>query len=272
MEIGNLIAKGHTSEVFYYGNKYVLKLLKPTFDDLCEKEYKNYTLLRNSDLLIPKCYDMIEINGRKGLVLDYIQGENFTTYIKKNPVKFNSMLYKFTNTFLEIIGLDLDVKIENNERNDSYINKLRKAHKIRPEITNYLIDKLQNDNFDNIFIHGDYNPLNVIIRDEKIFIIDFATSTFSDLEQDLAKFGAIYMFSDYSRSTSGLTGYLSQLYRPFIYKSFLSNLDRNILIVNNKMTFWSIVHISIATDEMENQKKINSNIKFIEKSFRLLNK
>ncbi len=264
MEIGKLIDSGHTSEIFEYGDKYVIKLYKKEFIELCYVEFNNYHQIKNLELNILKCYDLIEINGRNGIILDYIKGYSLNSYIKNYPFKFNKVVNQFTDNAIKISQIS-NVNIPS--RIKITIDRLKNCNRIELELKSHLLRDIENYHFRNTLIHGDFHPQNMIIKDDKLFVIDWQYSMMSELEDEVARFKSLYLFADYFIDQKNIDWYLNSIYRQFFYRYFIINLRKKVILDEHKLKFWSLIYNILYTEEMTTEYKIKKNLKIIDNDF-----
>jgi len=264
MEIGKLIDSGHTSEIFEYGDKYVIKLYKKEFLELSSVEFNNYHQIENLELNIPKCYDLIEYNGRRGIILDFIKGYTLNSYIKNYPFNFNKVVNKFTDNAIKISQLsNLNIP----SRIKITIDRLKNCNTIQNELKSHLLKQIENYQFRNTFIHGDYHPQNMIIKDDKIFVIDWQYSMMSELEDEVARFKSLYLYSDQLIYPKNKGWVQNSIYRSLIYRYFIINLRKKVFLDEHKLKFWSLIYNILYTEDMTTIYKIQKNLKIIERDF-----
>ena len=82
MEKGDVIGKGREAEVIYWGNNRVLKLFNKNFpSDIVDYRFKVDTLVGKIFPNCPKAFEKIELNGRFGIVYEYIDGVILTEFM-----------------------------------------------------------------------------------------------------------------------------------------------------------------------------------------------
>ena len=85
-----LIATGNTSEVFEYDEGKVCKLFKDGYPlDNIKREFDNTLLMNTTSINTPKAYEIIEHDGRHGIVFDKITGVDLLSEFLKNPTDEN---------------------------------------------------------------------------------------------------------------------------------------------------------------------------------------
>lgn len=82
------IAKGHTADVYAWEDGYVLKLFHHWFplEDV-EYEYKIAKAVHASGVKSPAVKEIVQVNGRNGLIYERIHGETMFSLLKRAPWK-----------------------------------------------------------------------------------------------------------------------------------------------------------------------------------------
>ena len=64
-----MIGQGNTAEIYKIDDKKVLKLFRTGLPkDVVEREYQNGIIVQNILDCVPKVYEMVEMDGRHGIV------------------------------------------------------------------------------------------------------------------------------------------------------------------------------------------------------------
>lgn len=85
---GKLIAQGKTSEVFEYGQDKILKLFRKDLPEKnIENEYEVSFNLSKKMKLVPKVYDLVEVDDRKGIIYEKVNGTTMMEVISSKPWK-----------------------------------------------------------------------------------------------------------------------------------------------------------------------------------------
>lgn len=81
-----LIAKGNTAEVFEYGEDKVLKLFKPGYPvEQIQREFNNTVIMNKICVHTPKTFEIVEHEGRHGIVFQKNIGVDLLSEYLKNP-------------------------------------------------------------------------------------------------------------------------------------------------------------------------------------------
>ncbi|HEX3029483.1 MAG TPA: aminoglycoside phosphotransferase family protein [Clostridia bacterium] len=175
MHKGKLVGKGKTAEVYEWGNDKVLKLYFKRYGyerAIYEAEIGNK--IHASGLPSPDVFDIIDVNGRVGLILERIRGKSVLEQVKFNPwemltyakkiARLHYGIHQFCNDGLPGQKERLTLKIERSE-------KILGQDKTK-RIINYL-DTLPDS---NIVCHGDLHFHNIIISSSTLVPIDWANA------------------------------------------------------------------------------------------------
>jgi len=85
---GKIIGLGRSSEVYKYGSDKVLKLyLKESPYDTVKWEYDKLSDAKNHNVPVPAVYELIEHEGRFGIVMERVDGESLWGIMTKHIIK-----------------------------------------------------------------------------------------------------------------------------------------------------------------------------------------
>jgi RIO-like serine/threonine protein kinase len=202
----DLIATGATADVFLNNNNRLVKLFKDDFSkEHLEKEANNQKIIYEMGIPVPKIYEIIKIDGRYGIVMEYIKGISLGEKLLRNNDYVNginigsSILEKIDEIkyYLDII-IDLQIRVNSIELKEYPLMKeklmwqINKARHINKEQKNIFLGKLEKIEFRNYLCHGDLHPFNLIETSDGIKIIDWVDATMGNIEADVYRSYFIY--------------------------------------------------------------------------------
>lgn len=182
---GKLIGRGYTAEVYEWGEKEVIKLFYTSFPEVAiEREYHISNTIKELGLPAPAASDLIEIDGRKGIIYTRIIGTSMLGTIMKNPFKLKKYMVQMAEIHYnmhQIRGLDLPNYKESLEWNIVH------AEVLTDEQKNTMIELLQKLPEGDALCHGDYHPGNIITNGTDTYILDWMTASSGVPAADVAR-------------------------------------------------------------------------------------
>lgn len=98
MDLGMPLAVGRTAEIFLWKKTQVLKLFRDDWSlDSINYEYKISKLVENAGLQVPKVFDLLEVNGRQGIIYEKIIGRSMLESLTSKPLKVKSFGHQLAN-------------------------------------------------------------------------------------------------------------------------------------------------------------------------------
>lgn len=179
-----ILAERKTKTVYRDNNKAIKLFIEDYPKSNILNEALNQARVEETSLNIPKLLEVTKIDNRWALVSEYIEGKNLEQLMKENPDKRE----KYMNLFI-------DVQLNILSKKAPMLNKLKDKMKRKIEETNLndtikfdLNTRLESMPKHNMICHGDFNPSNVIIKnDGTVFVIDWAHVTQGNSSADAAR-------------------------------------------------------------------------------------
>lgn len=184
MKLDNVIAK-RTNKTIYRDGDNCIKV----FDEGYSKadvlnEALNQARIEETGLNIPKIKEVMMVDGKWAIVLEYIEGKTLAALMEEHPEK--------RDEYLEFL---VDLQLEVHKKTSPMLNKLK--DKMSGKIDKTTLDattryelhtRLNGMPKHTKVCHGDFNPSNIIITDTgKAYIIDWAHATQGNASADAAR-------------------------------------------------------------------------------------
>lgn len=184
MKLDRIIAVRTSKTVYRDGDK-AIKL----FDEGYSKsdilnEALNQARVEETELNIPKIIEVTRIDNKWAIVSEYIEGKTLAQIMQENPNKYDEYLEKF-----------VDIQMEIHSKKAPLLNKLK--DKMNRKISEADLDattrydlhtRLEGMPKHNKVCHGDFNPSNIIIKDDGTpFILDWSHATQGNASADVAR-------------------------------------------------------------------------------------
>jgi Ser/Thr protein kinase RdoA (MazF antagonist) len=181
------LADGNTAEIFEWDDTRILKLWRVQYTRAdVDYEARISRILAGSSLPVPKMYDVIEHDGRGGIVYERIRGVGLLDWIFADLSRFEEGA--------RWLGR-LHAMIHNHPTlPDLPLQRERLRHRIAsaPQLDNHqratMLERLEAMPEGNVVCHGDFHPQNVIvIAENQAVIIDWVDATSGSDMADIAR-------------------------------------------------------------------------------------
>ena len=182
--LDNPIAERSTKTV-YKDNDKTIKLFVPNYSksDILN-EALNQARVEETGLNMPSLVEVTKIDDRWALVSEHIEGRTLESLMDEHPEKQEEYLNLFVDTQINILSKEAPLL---NKLKDKMQRKIEEAD-ISNEIKYELNTRLEGMPKHKKICHGDFNPSNVIIKENgEIYVIDWAHVTQGNGSADAAR-------------------------------------------------------------------------------------
>ncbi|WP_438350638.1 phosphotransferase [Paenibacillus sp. FA6] len=195
--LGSKIGEGGCSEVFEWEDSgKIIKLAKHNTDyEAMRREFHNNLIAWDNRLPVARPYELLEIDGRPGIVFERIYGETIMERFLKQVLTPNTSTTDtngedicITARILNEIHNKSDVSLPSSQRNniEHSIRNVGYLSLAEKEAVISILDTLPSK---QLLCHGDPNPGNILIKnDGKAVIIDWMNASIGNPEADLAEY------------------------------------------------------------------------------------
>ncbi len=192
-----------TSKTVYRDGDTVIKV----FDENYSKadvlnEALNQARIEETGLNIPKILEVSKMDGKWALTSEYIPGVTLQQLMDKYPEKKNEYLEQFVDIQMQVHSKTCPLLTKLKDKMNRKINETDLDATTRYEIHTRLEGMPKHKKV----CHGDFNPSNIIIRDDGTpYIIDWSHATQGNASADVAR---TYLLFWLSGDISGAEAYL----------------------------------------------------------------
>jgi len=187
------LGQGREAEVFAWADGYVLKLFWPEFsraDAELEAQLTQQVWLMG----VPsaKVEDVLEFDGRWGVVLQWIKGVPLTDYIQTDPSRL-----LFAAQMLGALHRQLHNKAAG-QLPSQRLQLIRRIQACRlPQgLRVALLEHLAQLPDGSALCHGDFHPENVLIAEDGIYVIDWPNAVRGNPVADIARTTLLVLYSE----------------------------------------------------------------------------
>lgn len=202
MKLENIIAERKNKKIYRDGDR-CIKVFNEDFSKAdVLNEALNQARIETTGINIPKILEVTMVDGKWAIVSEFIEGKTLAQMMAENPDKKD-----------EYIEMLVDIQLSIHEKTCPMLNKLK--DKMNGKISMTKLDattrydlhtRLEGMPKHNKVCHGDFNPSNVIIKDDKTpYVIDWSHATQGNASADAAR---TYLLFWLDGDTDGAKKYL----------------------------------------------------------------
>ena len=192
MKFETILAERKNKVIYKDGDK-TIKVFDESFpkSDILN-EALNQARVEETGLNIPSLQEVTKIDGKWAIISDYIEGKTLAQLMEENPEKTDEYLELFVNLQMEVLSKKAPLL---NKLKDKMNMKIAQAD--LDATTRYdLHTRLEGMPKHNKICHGDFNPANIIVKDDgTMFIIDWAHVTQGNASADVARTYLLFRLS-----------------------------------------------------------------------------
>lgn len=214
-----LIGRGRIAEVFAWGDDQVLKLFyEGQALDWIKEEARISRLVYETGVPTPAVGEVIEVNGRHGIIYGRVHGTSMLTEISTKPWK----VFQSANTLAKL-HTSMHEKMVTSLPSQRQILE----HSIRsvPALSNRkkdailkVLDSLPDD---HVLCHGDFHPDNVVMSANGAMVIDWTTASQGNPLADAARTSLILQMGELPPGTPALIQWMTRIGRGLFHQAYL---------------------------------------------------
>lgn len=175
------------NKTVYRDNDKTVKLFIEDYSkaDILNEALNQARVEEGTSLNIPKLIEITKIGNRWALVSEFIEGTPLDKLMNEHPEKENEYLNLFVDTQLKIQSNTVPLL---NRIKDKFRRKLTNAKNIDENTRYELMQRLEGMKNHAKLCHGDFNPSNLIIKEDgTVYIIDWSHVTQGNASADAAR-------------------------------------------------------------------------------------
>lgn len=193
---GALLAKGRTAEVYAWGDDgaRVIKLFLPDVDaGLADYELRVARAAYTSGAGAPAVYELVEVEGRRGLVYARVDGQTLFAYWLQRPfrrmassARWLAAIHHTMHSAATDTAGDLPQQAERLHGKIARAARITAATKARAQAQAQRL--AQASSVPTAVCHGDFHPMNILIDAHKnVVVIDWMDATLGSPLEDVGR-------------------------------------------------------------------------------------
>ena len=191
-KLGPKLADGRTAEVFAWGENQVLKLYREGWTRrTAEYEHRLAKASEQTGYRVPHVREIVEVDGRAGIVYQRIEGETMLGRFLKQPYRLVGFSRQMADLHVEMHAKDAQNLEPVTERLAGKIDAVEALdHATKQLIFEHLFSLPQ----DTKLLHGDFHPDNIMLTADGPVIIDWIDATLGHPLADAARTAVLARF------------------------------------------------------------------------------
>jgi len=190
MQLDRPIAYGRTAEIYPWEGGWVLKLFHTWFpSEAVQYEAIAARAVYVAGLPVPAVGEIIEVDGRMGLLYQRVKGISMWEQLQAKPWK----TFEYARILAELhaqmhaVVIPADRQPQPPEQRNKLVEKLNAAKGLSERLHQAALDELANLPAGDRLCHGDFHPGNVLMTPDGMMIIDWIDVTVGSPLADVAR-------------------------------------------------------------------------------------
>lgn len=186
------LARGRTADVYDWDEGHILKLFHNWFplEDI-QYELRIARAVHASGVKAPAVRELVQVNGRNGLIYERIRGESMLTMFQRKPWMIFSHARTLARLHVQMHECVFDADVPDQHRKLDY--KLRHADALPTPLKAVLFNSLLSLPEGSRVCHGDFHPANVLLTETDSTVIDWIDASRGNPLADVARTSIILL-------------------------------------------------------------------------------
>lgn len=219
--LGSPIAHGRTADIFAWDEGHILKLFHNWFslEDI-EYEFKIAKAVHASGVKSPAVKEIVQAQGRNGLIYERIDGESMFTLLKRAPWKvfqFGKLLAQY---HYQMHTCDFNAEVPNQK--DKLQNRIKQSTVLPASLKPKLLSALEPLPAGSKVCHGDFHPDNILVSKNGAMVIDWIDASKGNPLADVARTSVLALGAA-STFNAGMNLFIKLFHAAYLKEYFRLN-------------------------------------------------
>lgn len=171
-DLGQPVALGRTAELYAWQDGQVLKLFFDWFDlDSIRYEQRMAQAVHASGLPVPAAGDILQVNGRNGLVYERVDGTSMWELLGRYPWRVARYARQTAELHAQMHAADIQPDIPS--QRTRLERKIGSADRLPAAVKDVVLNTLAGLPDGDRLCHGDFHPGNILLTADRAVIIDW---------------------------------------------------------------------------------------------------
>jgi aminoglycoside phosphotransferase (APT) family kinase protein len=219
-QLAELVSKGATSDIFAWSENRLLKLLHPRYPrEVAERECEIIRSLHATGCPAPRAYEVLELDGRFGFVLERIDGISLLQLVERKPWKlfYSARLLADLHAQVHQYTAPLNLPTQRSQLERWFAQAKDFTVRQRTAAAASLAQLPDGGTLS----HGDFHPANILLSSRGPIIIDWSTATRGNALVDVARTCVLFESSKLPPQSPTYMHLLLAVSRRLLYRTYL---------------------------------------------------
>lgn len=260
---GQLIGEGYTAEIYSWGEKEVVKLFRKDFpEEDVIREYDLCEIIEALGLPVPKVRQLIDLEGRKGIIYQRIIGESLLDKMMKHPFANGKYVRQLAQIHYQIHQYKAE---DLASYKDTLVWNISHNEQITTEQKRVILDRLESLPEGGFLCHGDFHPGNIMIENDQTYILDWMTARSGNPCADVARTVLLLKDAALPVNVSGVSKLIFQVMRHRMANEYLKRYLTISGLSKEEIMKWRIPIVAARLQEWIPEAEKKALLKEIEK-------
>lgn len=192
MSLGQLLAEGRTAEIYAWEDGWVLKLFRDGYSEgHVQYEARIGRAVYAAGLPVPAIGDIVEVEGRTGLLCERLDGPTMAKVIQSRPRTPLRCARQLAELQAKVHAIDKVPKLPS--QRERLQSKIQGAQGLSERLRAAALSALEGMPDGNRLCHGDLHPENVVLTAQGAVVIDWIDATVGNPLADVARTSVILL-------------------------------------------------------------------------------
>src|SRR5262245_19762451 len=221
----SLVGRGYCSDVYAWGDGRVLKLFHgPLGRARAKREYRATRAVHAAALPAPAAYELREIDGRWGVVLERINGPSLFESVQARPWTLFGAVRQLSELHAAIHSCQAPAEVQS--QRDWLANSIDAAPGLSEADRRAARSRLAELPDGSTLCHGDFHPANVLVTARGPVVIDWDTATRGHPLGDVAGTCWLLRHAELPDWSPGYMRLMLHCFRPTLLRGYLRHYLR----------------------------------------------
>jgi hypothetical protein len=235
--IGARIGAGREAEVYAWGDDAVVKLFRPGFAG--HRTEASALAALEGHGVAPRLIDVVEQDGRAGLVLERLDGLDLLVLLQRHPARLLGWARILAETHWAVHAVTAPAGLP--DLRHVLATRIERAA-LPPPLRAYALNVLSGLPDGDRLLHGDFHPGNVLVARDRISVIDWVGAARGVPEADHARTLLLLRWSDLPPDTPPMFRALLRAGRSLLAYQYARTYSRGSNRSPSAVADWLTVH------------------------------